>query len=458
MKNLFERFRKKENVRRISKVDKTRYKRSKSMNDVLRPIDILSIIFGLRVFGFRRDCSRRICSFLYSMSLCCLYIAGRFYWNNNKINDFHITIFHMTTIIHHMVIIIILIIGLYQSETLKLCTKKINEIDKTLQALGSSASFNNIYNRTIKDITIIIIYLFSFIMVTIVKQILRGQTFFKSLDKYIITLLYLYSFIVEFLLVIEFITIVRCIKSEFQRANEILADVSVLPISSIASELFEHREADGSFSIERVLPVDSKKLFIVAPSLRQRQSQLQISSHKINRSRMLLRTIRQIHLELYRVSKNLSNIYGIQISLEIAMCVLLDTYSLYTFYVKWKEEIRNTQELILIFFRILLLCLQHLTKIFIINYVCDKSTKEADRTNEIIHTFYGQNNDFGIQKEVEIFSLQMMRRHNAYTAFGLYNFDLYRHYNDIYDYHDTSKRFNKRMIINHYASPLTCSP
>ncbi|XP_035723130.1 uncharacterized protein LOC118442069 [Vespa mandarinia] len=422
------------------------------MSDVLRPIDILSIIFGLHVFGFRRDCSRRICSFLYSMSLCCLYIAGRFYWNHNKINGIHTTIFHMTTIIHHMVIIIILIMGLYQSETSKLCTKKINEIDKTLQALGSSASFNNIYNRTIRDITIIIIYLFSFIMITIVKQILRGQTFFKSLDKYIITILHLYSFIVEFLLVIEFITIVRCIKSEFQRANKLLADVSILPVSSIASELFEHREADGSFSIERSLPVGSKKLFIVAPSLRQRQTQFQISIYKINRSRMLLRTIRQIHLELYRVSKNLSNIYGIQISLEIAMCVLLNTYTLYTFYVKCKEEIRNTQELILVFFRLFLLCLQHLTKIFIVNYVCDKSTKEAERTNEIIHTFYGQNTDFGIQKEVEIFSLQMMRHHNAYTAF------VYRHYNDIYDYHDTSKRFNERMIINHYASPLTCSP
>ncbi|XP_047344242.1 putative gustatory receptor 28b [Vespa velutina] len=397
-------FRKKENVQRISKVDKTRYERSKSMNDVLRPIDILSIIFGLRFLRFSRGHSRSILNFFYSMLLCCLYFTSRFYWSDNRLIDVHETIFHITSTVHFIVIVTILIIGLYRREALKLCAKKIDEIDKTLQALGSSAYFNNIYNRTIRDITIIIIYLFFSFTIKIVGQILKDWPFIKSLKICSYIFLHTYSFMVEFLLVIEFLTIVRCIKSEFQRANELLADVNVLPISSIASELFEHREADGSFSIERVLPVNSKKLFIVAPSLRQRQSQLQISSHKINRSKMLLRTIRQIHLELYRVSDNLSNMYGIQISLEMAMCVMLNTYVLYNFYVKT-----------------LLLFLQHSTKIFFVNYFCDKTTKEADRTNEIIHTFYGQNTDFEIQEEVEVFSLQMMRHHNTYTAFGLYN-------------------------------------
>ncbi|XP_046828313.1 uncharacterized protein LOC124428370 [Vespa crabro] len=317
---------------------------------------------------------------------------------HNRIIDVHETIFHITSTVHFIVIVAILIIGLCQKEALKLCAKKINEIDKTLQALGSSTSFNNIYNRTLRDITIIIIYLFVFFMIKVVGQILKNWPFIKPLKICSFIFLHTYSFMVEFLLVIEFLTIVRCIKSEFQRANELLADISVLPISSIASELFEHREADGSFSIERALPVDSKKLFIVAPSLRQRQSQLQISSHKINRSRMLLRTIRQIHLELYRVSNNLSNMYGIQISLEMAMCIMLNTYVLYNFYVTYKEEISNTHELIFQFIRSLLLFLQHSTKIFFVNYFCDKTTKE-----------------------VEVFSLQMMRHHNAYTAFGLYN-------------------------------------
>nr|KAF7434365.1 hypothetical protein H0235_002556 [Vespula pensylvanica] len=194
-----------------------------------------------------------------------------------------------------------------------------------------------------------------------------------------------------------------CIKSEFRRVNELLSDINVLPISSIALELLEHKEADGSLSIERSLPVDSKKIFIARPSLCQTQSRLQVASHKINRSRRLLRTIRQVHLELYKMSKSYSNMYGIQISLEMAI--------------------------------------------------------SAERTSEIIHTFYGQNTDFEIKKEVEIFSLQMMQCRTAYTAFGLYNFNckhicsvVYRYHNNIHGYHDTSKQFNRTRIIDHCDS------
>lgn len=115
MSNILVRLKKKENLRRISNVEKLKYERSKNISDILRPIEILSTIFGLRFFGFSRGRCRTIFSYIYSMTLFCLYIAGRFYWNNNRIIGLHKTIFHMTTIIHHMVIIAILIIGLYRS-------------------------------------------------------------------------------------------------------------------------------------------------------------------------------------------------------------------------------------------------------------------------------------------------------------------------------------------------------
>lgn len=84
----------------------------------------------------------------------------------------------------------------------------------------------------------------------------------------------------------------RCIKSEFRRANELLSDENILSISSITLELIEHKRIEDSFSTERSFLVDSKKLFIMTPSLRQTQSRLQIARHKINRIRKLLRTIR----------------------------------------------------------------------------------------------------------------------------------------------------------------------
>ncbi|XP_047371536.1 putative gustatory receptor 28b isoform X2 [Vespa velutina] len=425
MRNIIEKFIKQENVRDIFRFYKIKHERKKSFEEVLRPIYILSIIFGLRVFEFPQSHSRPILSFLYSMSFYCLHFVGWTYQEERIYNtgmfDLDRTITYVLSISEKMMIFIILILGLHKSESSKLFAKRISEIDKTLQALGSSTSFNSIYKMTIMSITIAILYLFLFFITIIIWMTILNNPIYKSFILYLSLMLNIYTFMVQFILLIEFFTIIRCIESEFRRANDLLSDVNVLPISSIASELLEHKKADGSLSIESSLPVDSKKLFIGLSSLCRSKSQLQVESYKINKSRRLLRTIRQVHLELYRVSKSYSNMYGIQISLEVAISVLFNIYVLYDFYTKLEKETGNINDLIHHLMVFIFCCSQYTLKIFIINYICDKTTEEAERTNEIIHTFYGQNTDFEIKKEVEIFSLQMMQCRTVYTAYGLYN-------------------------------------
>ncbi|KAI4488762.1 hypothetical protein M0802_011272 [Mischocyttarus mexicanus] len=219
----------------------------------------------------------------------------------------------------------------------------------------------------------------------------------------------------------EFVIIVRCIKSEFQITNELLGDVNVLPIPSIELKLIELKKRADFFSKERSFLADGKKLFSYPSSLPQTQSQLQIASQKISRSKMVLRTIRQVHLELYKISKSLNKIYGIQLSLQIVMCVFFITYVVYRCYEKYEKKNFTIYEMIYQYFISIMLLLQYSIKIFVINYICDKTTKQAERTNEIIHTFYGQNMDLEIKEEVDIFSLQMMQCRTTYTAFDLHN-------------------------------------
>lgn len=117
MRNLIETIRKKDKVRSISKINKIP---SKSIIDVLRPINILNNIFGLRVFEFPRGYSRPVLSFVYSMSLCWLYIVGWFYCQRYKKNvkryKLDRIISYIPIIINHMMTFVILIVGLYQSE------------------------------------------------------------------------------------------------------------------------------------------------------------------------------------------------------------------------------------------------------------------------------------------------------------------------------------------------------
>lgn len=120
MRNLIERLRKQENVRDMFRSDKIKYERKKSIRDVLRPIYILGIIFGLRVFEFPRSRSRPILSFLYSMSLFSLYHAGWIYQEEHiygtGIFNLSRTVTYIISITQQVSVFIILIMGLYQSK------------------------------------------------------------------------------------------------------------------------------------------------------------------------------------------------------------------------------------------------------------------------------------------------------------------------------------------------------
>ncbi|KAI4489500.1 hypothetical protein M0802_011035 [Mischocyttarus mexicanus] len=388
IRNLIEMFVKKSKVTRIFKISETV---SKNIYDVFRPINVLSIIFGLRVFEIPSGHSRTILSWVYSMLLFGLSFA---IWSfidktldHSRKHYFSDTVEYVSAIINHIELFFIAIIGLYQSESFKLCVKKMHEIDKTLEMLVINA------------------------IAVIETKLLYSVKAFLSPEIYLSLTQYLYSFMVEFLMLIEFSTMIRCVESEFQRANQLLSDFNVLPISSIASEL-----------IGRSVPIDSNKLFNLSSSLRRTHSRLQVTSQKIKRSRKLLRTIRHVHLELCRLSKSFSKMYGIQMSLQIAMCILYNVQFLYHIYGLYLSNSDGINGMNFQLITAILVCLQYSIRIFAVNYMCDRTTEEAERTNEIIHTFYGKNTDLAIQKEVEIFSMQMMQCHTSYSAFGLYNF------------------------------------
>lgn len=120
MRNLIEMIMKKEKDRNIRQINETKYERSKSINDVLRPIYTLSLIFGLRVFGYPRNHTRTILSFLYSMLLYCTYSTAWYYsdrrFYNTKVFNLNGTIAHLTYIINNILIFIIPAIGLYRSQ------------------------------------------------------------------------------------------------------------------------------------------------------------------------------------------------------------------------------------------------------------------------------------------------------------------------------------------------------
>ncbi|XP_011862061.1 PREDICTED: uncharacterized protein LOC105558771 [Vollenhovia emeryi] len=117
----------------------------------------------------------------------------------------------------------------------------------------------------------------------------------------------------------------------------------------------------------------------------------------------LLQVIKQVHLELCKVSKIICTIYGVQIAWEIGVTIMGLTASLYNLYVRYIINGYKVAGLVGETFVTLMLCSLHIVRAVLLSRVCKNAADEGNRTMEIIHTFYGCNSDSDMQEEVYLF-------------------------------------------------------
>ncbi|KAI4489517.1 hypothetical protein M0802_011052 [Mischocyttarus mexicanus] len=204
---------------------------------------------------------------------------------------------------------------------------------------------------------------------------------------------HVYGEIAAMTVILDFLTIVRCIKSELERVNDLLSDINVLPCSSIALELIQYKGCKNSL----------KNLINVLPSSQRINSRLDVNNQIIFRSRQLLQTIRQIHLELYKVSKNMSNLYNIQTSIIISLYFFYNTCFFHSLYVSNKNCENSDRILLNELASIPHFLVSTMFKLIFINYTCDETTQKMEKINEIIYTFYAESTDNTIQQELRLY-------------------------------------------------------
>ncbi|KAF7407526.1 hypothetical protein HZH66_002063 [Vespula vulgaris] len=334
---------------------------SKTLKHILRPYQILSCILGIRLLKFPSGWTRLLKDQL---------------WENS--------------------------------------VRRLEEIDRTLQALGSNSRFHKIYVRMIVELIFSAIFFFFLICFDgFYLTISMDSEILKPIMLLLIVIIHVYGEIVSSTVAMDFLTMVRCIKSEVERASDLLSDINVLPSTSIAVELIKYKRTKKSCT----------KFIKVLPSSQRINSRLNVSNQEIFRSRRLLQTIRQIHLELYKVSKNLNDLYGIQVA----------------------KKFERTQDIFLqelgsipyFFF-------SSICKVVFINYTCDETTQKMEKINEIIYTFYAENTDYIIQEELKMFTLQMAHCQSTYSTFVPWSDD------DIFNYYDTNVLAGVKKVNNKF--------
>ncbi|KAI4479085.1 hypothetical protein M0804_011224 [Polistes exclamans] len=379
---------------------------SKTLKDILRPYHVLTTIFGLRVLKLPSGKTNIKLNVIYSIILFLFYNASwKYVSSKNRLLNLSNTEYNLMCTLSVIIVIIAMVVGLCKNQQWESSMRSLEEIDKTLQLLGSNSRFHKIYIRTMIEFIFFMTYFF--ILMCLDVYITNESLNDSNIDK-LPTLFFvgfnIYGETVANTVVLEFLTIVRCIKSELERANDLLSDINILPCSSIALELMKYKGKENSL----------KNLINVLPSSRRKNSRTDVNEQILIRSRQLLQTIRQIHLELYKVSKNTSNLYNIQTSIVISLYFFYNTCFFYSLYLTNKNYENSNDILYKEFASIPHFVISTIFKLIFLNYTCDETTQKMEQVNEIMYTFYGESTDNMIQQEVKMFTLQTAHCQSTY--------------------------------------------
>ncbi|XP_015185176.1 PREDICTED: uncharacterized protein LOC107071035 [Polistes dominula] len=134
-----------------------------------------------------------------------------------------------------------MVVGLFKNQQWDNSIRSLEEIDKTLKALGSNSRFHKIYVRTMIEIIFFLTYL---ILMTSFDVYFTNVVLDENETSRLLTLFFaashIYGEVIAITVILEFLTVVRCIKSELERSNDLLSDINILPRSSIALELIKY--------------------------------------------------------------------------------------------------------------------------------------------------------------------------------------------------------------------------
>ncbi|XP_011868555.1 PREDICTED: uncharacterized protein LOC105562371 [Vollenhovia emeryi] len=121
---------------------------TKSIQTILSPLLIITYVLGLRIVEFPAGRSRPWLSLLYILLLWLtyyyfLYSTATFYMNLYSL------IHHICHWLNSSIIFLSIINGIYHDKKFRHCLKKLTIIDVTLEKLGTTINYQQLYTKTI---------------------------------------------------------------------------------------------------------------------------------------------------------------------------------------------------------------------------------------------------------------------------------------------------------------------
>ncbi|XP_011685771.1 PREDICTED: uncharacterized protein LOC105448726 [Wasmannia auropunctata] len=431
------------------------FARPKCFSEAVALVTNLNYLFGLRIFEYPSGHPRPLLSLIYLLFMYGLYCGGSLrveqaYYANVRLMKLEYVLYGVLSYVIVISVILKMLLGWWHTKKFKVCHKKIFEIDETLRKLGLSPNYNRIYFATIG--TVITWITGSFIMCIVVFIHLKIRT--DMFNSIYIVLEYTYSVTVNAINVFEFYIFVRCLQMKFKSINQLLCE-SLINSSTNKMKLGSFALTDYAKIIrveQRRHTLSTKTIFqwnrrVLQPrknvSMLEKQDPIisQIKSHSLspiekqfqsdlrNRSqnpvmtkcqerKYLLQIIKQVHLELCKISKIICHILGIQLAWEIGVTIMFLIGAFFNLYVRYFQHHKvptlaeqTSMTLVMSFVSIL--------KAIGLSRICKIAADEGNRTIELIHAIYGCDASTDMQEEIQQFGIQILQSPVTFSVFGL---------------------------------------
>ncbi|XP_066585151.1 putative gustatory receptor 28b [Prorops nasuta] len=364
---------------------------TRTLKEGLSPLLWLHWIYGLGIIEFPLNHSRIAITIAYILTVRAfvfyIYFFTLLKTASVRLQNFEKCSSFALVGINLIAAFIDTVLGLYKSQELKNVLARCELVDETLGRFNVEKHYAEVKKRSKRWL---IAWLF-FVLLFIALKTHQLQQDLTILDAFIRTLILSQPIQVHSAVDVTFLALLEYVKSRF------------ISINYVIEETFE-KESMNTESI-RKCEGKCRKIFVARKNVFK------------YRAEHVIQTVRQLHLELRRITRKINAIFHMQILLQLAcyFCqVLTALFQLYFLSGMSKSHARNSISLAWMVIWLSVYCL----KLLGMNHLCGAVAFESREINRIIQEIKHSSYNTDVKEEIQQFCLQILLCPLNLTASG----------------------------------------
>ncbi|XP_023246961.1 putative gustatory receptor 28a [Copidosoma floridanum] len=374
-----------------------------SILNALRPLCLYNGILGLTIFEMPIGIPWPKLSILYAVVRSIIYVY--FFWQFRRmshINYFAIETMITTIRIIHLsnifIAVVSTILGFKNYKEVKTFAKKITLADETLEIFGIDPEYKATFDLCMQAI---FIWCFGSCVILSSDLAIAYYYFDDFYDMLVRVLLFQFPLILNLTNELNFYLIIYILGTRFERLNSV--------VQSATSSALQPDDLKNHNKYQNTMKKYINKVTVQPVHYNKNRNNIEF----------VLRIVRQLHLDLCAMSREVNDTFSKQLSLQMAATFLLLTGFGYCTYVVYIDVNYSLAKKIHHFYTLGIWIAMSIFRIMCVIRVTVNVSEESQKTSQLAHEIQVSRWQKKITDEIHQISLQIMQHPLYFTASGL---------------------------------------